>query len=106
MSSQTNKEREKQLNNVFSALQTLCKRDIHHTAIPPQNQWPKTREIAEYCETTIYLARYYLLRLVENKKAYVTPGALNNSLRWYIADSSPVHKQHEKRKAQSVSAEG
>jgi hypothetical protein len=106
MSYRTNKEREKQLNNVFIALQALCKRDIHHTGIPPQVQWPKTREIAEYSETTIYLARYYLLRLVENKKAYVTPGALNNSLRWYIAEPSSSTKHHGKRETQPVAAEG
>ncbi len=106
MSYHGNKEREKQLNNVLIALRVLCQRDIHHTTLPPQVQWPKTREIAEYCEMTIYLARYYLLRLVENKKAYVTSGALNNSLRWYIAESSQLPKQHEKRGEQSVAAEG
>ncbi|TQI82248.1 FaeA-like protein [Serratia fonticola] len=106
MSYHSNKEREKQLNNVLIALQDLCKHDTHHTTIPPQTQWPKTREIAEYCEMTIYLARYYLLRLVENKQAYVTPTPLNNSLRWYVADSPQLAKQHEKRVAQSVAAEG
>ncbi|MGL5388531.1 MAG: FaeA/PapI family transcriptional regulator [Enterobacterales bacterium] len=106
MSYRTNKERENQLNNVFSALQALCKRDIHHTGVPPQTQWPKTREIAEYSETTIYLARYYLLRLVENKKAYVTSGALNNSLRWYIAEPSLSPKHPAKREKESVAAEG
>lgn len=106
MSYRTNKEREKQLNNVFIALQALCKRDIHHTGVPPQAQWPKTREIAEYSETTIYLARYYLLRLVENKKAYVTSGALNNSLRWYIAEPSPSSKHQEKREKKPIAAEG
>lgn len=100
-----NKEREKQLNNVLNALQTLCRKDVHHSAIPPQVNWPKTREIAEYCEITIYLARYYLLRLVENKKAYVTSGALNNSLRWYIAEPTSSPRQHEKREAQPVTAE-
>ncbi|MHA7844938.1 FaeA/PapI family transcriptional regulator [Serratia sp. D1N4] len=100
-----NKEREQQLNNVLNALRALCKRDVHHSAIPPQVNWPKTREIAEYCEITIYLARYYLLRLVDDKKAYVTSGSLNNSLRWYIAESAPLPKQHEKREIQSATAE-
>lgn len=106
MSYHSNHEKEKQLNNVLIALRVLCKNDSHHTTIPPQAQWPKTREVAEYCEMTIYLARYYLLRLVENKKAYVTSGALNNSLRWYIAESSRLSKQHEKREVQSVAVEG
>lgn len=100
-----NKERDKQLNRVLTALQNLCKRDNHHTSIPPQIQWPKTREIAEYCEITIYLARYYLLRLVENKKAYVTSGALNNSLRWYIAEPPSVARQHDKIEEQAVMQE-
>lgn len=106
MSYHSNKEREKQLNNVLFALRALCKNDTPQAAIPPQAQWPKTREVAEYCEMTIYLARYYLLRLVENKKAYVTSGALNNSLRWYIAESSRLSKQHERRDEQSIVAEG
>lgn len=100
-----NKERETQLNRVLSALQNLCQRDNHHTPIPPQLQWPKTREIAEYCEMTIYLARYYLLRLVENKKAYVTSGSLNNSLRWYIAEPTSLAIQHDKPEEHAVMEE-
>ncbi|WP_051916919.1 MULTISPECIES: FaeA/PapI family transcriptional regulator [unclassified Serratia (in: enterobacteria)] len=103
--SSRNKEREKQLNNVLNALRTLCKKEVPHTTVPPQVNWPKTREIAEYCEITIYLARYYLLRLVDEKKAYVTSGALNNSLRWYIAESVPLAKQHSKREELSCSTE-
>ncbi len=41
MSYRTNKEREKQLNNVFIALQTLCKRDIHHTGVPHRFNGPR-----------------------------------------------------------------
>lgn len=93
--SYNNKTRQKQLNNVLIALRNLCQHDSHHTALPPQTQWPKTREVAEHCELTIYLARYYLLRLVENKKAYVTPGSINNSLRWYIAEPSSLSKQEK-----------
>jgi hypothetical protein len=103
--SYNNKEREQQLNTVLNALRALCKHDVHHSTIPPQVNWPKTREIAEYCEITIYLARYYLLRLVNDKKAYVTSGALNNSLRWYIADSASLSKHHEKREVQSTTVD-
>ncbi len=78
---------DKQLEKILSALQKLCNNYDHQgvLVLPPENQWPKTREIAEYCDVTIYIARHYLMKLVEKKKAYVTATLVNNSLRWYIA---------------------
>lgn len=100
-----NKGSEKQINKVLSALYDLCQSEQNHTSLPPQVQWPKTREIAEYCEITIYRARYYLLRLVEKEKAYVNYDAINNSLRWYITDNSPLSRKNGKRTEQSIIAQ-
>ncbi len=82
---------ERKLNNILSALQDICIRNPNYTTLPPQEQWPKTREVAEYCGTTIYLARYYLMKLVDSNKAYVSPKSVNKSLRWFIADQAILH---------------
>lgn len=76
------------LNVVLTALQVLCARHSNQTTPPPQEQWPRTRDIAEYCEISIYIARYHLIKLVENKQAYVTSKSASNSLHWYIASAS------------------
>ncbi|WP_071882817.1 FaeA/PapI family transcriptional regulator [Chania multitudinisentens] len=93
-----NKIRDRHLNNILVALRALCHRDIHQTTLPPTEQWPKTRDVAEHCEITIYIARYYLMQLVESNKVHVAPKSVDNSLRWYIAEpilfsTSSIHER-------------
>lgn len=97
--SHPNKKGEALLNDVLLALQTLSSQDIYHNTPPLQEEWPKTRDIAESCGITIYLARYYLIKLTKMGKAYATPRSGNKSLRWYIADSVqlPEEKKKENR---------
>lgn len=75
------------LNNVLDALRVLSNLASHSTTLPPQEMWPKTRHIANYCDLNIYTSRRYLMKLVNNNQAQVSSGPINNSLRWYIIES-------------------
>ncbi|WP_422526933.1 FaeA/PapI family transcriptional regulator [Serratia fonticola] len=80
------REQNLQLNNVRIALRALCLRECAQGAIPPKTLWPSTRDVAKCCDISIYVARYYLIKLVERKKAYVAPCSVKNSLRWCSAE--------------------
>lgn len=73
------------VDKILTALQVLSRVDYPSGTLPPQDKWPKTRDIADYCDTNIYVSRYYLMKLVKKKKAYVSSGADHKSLRWCIA---------------------
>lgn len=73
-----------ELNQVLAALQALSTPN----SACNEEMWPKTRHVAELCDINIYLSRYYLMKLVKDKKAYVSSRSINNSLRWYIAESA------------------
>ncbi len=75
-----------ELNRVHAALQALSP----PSAACNEALWPKTRQIAELCDINIYISRYCLMKLVKDKKAYVSPKSINNSLRWYIAEPAPL----------------
>ncbi|WP_443006067.1 MULTISPECIES: FaeA/PapI family transcriptional regulator [unclassified Serratia (in: enterobacteria)] len=77
-----NQEQNHQLNTVRVALRALCLRECEQGVLPPQIRWPSTRDVAKCCDISIYIARYYLIKLVERKKAYVAPCSVKNSLRW------------------------
>lgn len=72
-----------ELNRVLAALGNLSPPN----ATCNEEIWPKTRYIAELCDINIYIARYYLMKLVKEKKASVSSRSINNSLRWYITES-------------------
>ncbi|MNI31148.1 FaeA-like protein [compost metagenome] len=67
--------------NIYGALLTLC--PAVEGNIPHYDDWPKTREIADACNETIYSARLYLLALADEGKIYCSYQNVNNSLRWY-----------------------
>lgn len=75
-----------QLNNVQIALRALCLRECAQGTLPPKTLWPSTRDVAMCCDISIYIARYYLIKLVEKKKAYMAPCSVKNSLRWCSAE--------------------
>lgn len=51
---------------------------------PPQYEvWPKTRDIAEGSDVSIYSVRMYLLELEKDGKILCSHKSINNSLRWY-----------------------
>lgn len=67
--------------NIYRALLVLC--PVVEGNIPHYDNWPKTREIADACNETIYSARLYLLALAREGKIYCSYQNVNNSLRWY-----------------------
>ncbi len=52
-------------DKVLTALQVLSRVDCcPPDTLPPRDKWPKARDIADYCDTNIYVSRYYLMKLV------------------------------------------
>ncbi|WP_257017915.1 faeA-like family protein [Serratia fonticola] len=84
MENQGNEIREREIERVLIALQVLCNLKCSSGILPPQELWPKTRHIANFCDMDIYTSRRYLMKLVRNNKVYMSDGLINNSLRWYI----------------------
>ncbi|MNI47810.1 hypothetical protein D3C73_1023460 [compost metagenome] len=66
---------------IYGALLALC--PAVEGNIPPYDDWPKTRKIADACNETIYSARLYLLALADEGAVYCSYQNVNNSLRWY-----------------------
>ncbi len=73
---------------ILQALSELCKdtgRGIQPGSTLPELQfWPKTRQIADSCDASIYVTRSILLQLVEEGKVIKSPQLYFNSLRWFI----------------------
>jgi hypothetical protein len=67
--------------NIYKSLLVLC--PIVESPPPQYDEWPKTREIAEGCDISIYSARIYLLELEKDGKVLCSHKSINNSLRWY-----------------------
>jgi hypothetical protein len=74
-----------EMEQVLIALQVLCNVKCLPLTLPPQELWPKTRHIADFCDMDIYTSRRNLMKLLRNNKVYMSTGSINNSLRWYIA---------------------
>lgn len=75
-------------NEVLDAVTMLCQRPATFKAssgqLPDLEYWPKTREISNLCDTSIYVTRTLLLQLVDEGKIIKSPQLYSNSLRWYI----------------------
>lgn len=80
-------EQDRQLSEVFLALRELISCRSQQSVPPPVESWPSTREVAEYCNITIYIARYRLMKLAEKRKDCVMSQSVSNTLRWYIAET-------------------
>lgn len=71
---------------VLEAVVILCRhKNLPQTAVP--NQWLSTRDVAEYCDFSIYRARYLLSALTADGLVETGPGSIHNSLRWRM----PMH---------------
>ncbi|MDA5483380.1 hypothetical protein PGS49_22530 [Yersinia intermedia] len=87
---------ERLVTQVYAVLSTLCaERRGPDGAMPPQNLWPKTRDIADICDISIYRSRSVLLALVARGKVQVTAHSINNSLRWFIIENKGTGIQGE-----------
>lgn len=81
---------------VYGVLTTLCAQCYGPGGeMPPQNAWPKTRDIADICDISIYRSRSVLLALVARGKVQVTAHSINNSLRWFIIEKKGTGVQGE-----------
>ncbi|SEQ36010.1 FaeA-like protein [Rosenbergiella nectarea] len=75
-------------DEVLKVVSELC--EIHNSAKVKQGQlpdlelWPKTRDISDKCDSSIYVTRSLLLQLVEEGKIIKSPQLYSNSLRWFI----------------------
>jgi hypothetical protein len=53
--------------------------------------WLNTREIAEFCDLTIYKARYLLLKMAAEGQVEMLPHRVKNSLNWRVnKNKTPV----------------
>ena len=73
---------------ILQALTELCK-DLNSetpsgSTLPELEFWPKTRQIADRCDASIYVTRAILLQLEEEGKVIKSPQLYYNSLRWFI----------------------
>lgn len=59
-------------------------------SIPDAALWPKTREIADICDESIYTTRRFLLLLEQEGFVLCSHRSIQNSLRWYPARSRDV----------------
>lgn len=91
-----NKEENHLIDSVRVALRTWYLREPQGT-LPPKTQWPNTRDVAECCNISIYIARYYLLKLVEKKEAYMTSCTEKKILRWHIAEPKLFSKKGSRK---------
>ncbi|MBT0727900.1 FaeA/PapI family transcriptional regulator [Rosenbergiella australiborealis] len=75
-------------DEVLNAVSELCEKYTHSMIqkgqLPDLDFWPKTRDISDRCDSSIYVTRSLLLQLVEEGKVIKSPQLYSNSLRWFI----------------------
>lgn len=75
------KKSDAQKLKLYKTLLSLC--SAVESPPPQYENWPKTRDIAEGSDVSIYSARMYLLELEKDRKVLCSHKSINNSLRWY-----------------------
>lgn len=75
----TYRQNEEILDAMFLALKCRC-----IWPVPPQNNWPSTRELADDMDISIYKARYLLMKLETCGKVISTKKSIMKSIRWYL----------------------
>ncbi|MCW2258471.1 hypothetical protein M2263_004562 [Providencia alcalifaciens] len=76
----------KEMNFILSAITALIKVnkiDCDNGIIdvmPEEKYWPRTRDIAEYCQFSIYKTRHLLVKLSEKGLVKSSSKMINNSL--------------------------
>ena len=75
-------------DEVFKVVSELCEKHnsvkVQRGQLPDLALWPKTRDISDKCDSSIYVTRSLLLQLVEEGKIIKSPQLYSNSLRWFI----------------------
>lgn len=80
----------KEMDFILSAITALIKvnkmdRDKGVIDIMQEEKnWPKTRDIAEYCQFSIYKTRHLLIKLSEKGLVQSSSKTINNSLHWHV----------------------
>jgi hypothetical protein len=69
-------------HNMMKSLNLLC--GEIQSPPPAPELWPKTRQLADACNESIYTARLLLLALEKEGKVLCTHRSVHNSLRWYV----------------------
>lgn len=72
-----------------TALNIALEKKIGQIEREKPETWPTTRELAEACDMSIYQARRFLLKLVEQGDACVSDIYIDRSRRWF-AISKPA----------------
>lgn len=67
---------------LLSTLHEMSPQKIGDT-LPPCQEWPSTRQLADVHDISIYKARLLLLDLVKKDQATVCMPKANSTLRWY-----------------------
>lgn len=77
-------------DEVLKVVSDLCdkhySKEIKRGQLPDLELWPKTRDISDKCDSSIYVTRSLLLQLVEEGKIIKSPQLYCNSLRWFIKE--------------------
>ena len=75
-------------DEVLNAVYELCEKHsnvkVKCGQLPDLALWPKTRDISDKCDSSIYVTRSLLLQLVEEGKIIKSPQLYSNSLRWFV----------------------
>ncbi|KMV66826.1 FaeA/PapI family transcriptional regulator [Rosenbergiella epipactidis] len=75
-------------DEVLKVVSELCEKHnsvkVLRGQLPDLELWPKTRDISDKCDSSIYVTRSLLLQLVEEGKIIKSPQLYSNSLRWFI----------------------
>lgn len=75
-------------DEVLKVVSELCEKHnsvkVQRGQLPDLELWPKTRDISDKCDSSIYVTRSLLLQLVEEGKIIKSPQLYSNSLRWFI----------------------
>ncbi|MBH3000357.1 hypothetical protein I5M74_22555 [Serratia marcescens] len=67
---------------LLNTLHEMAPQKIGDT-LPPCQEWPSTRQLADANDISIYKARLLLLEMVKNDLATVCTPKANSTLRWY-----------------------
>ncbi|MGL1813978.1 UNVERIFIED_CONTAM: hypothetical protein GPA08_22550 [Serratia marcescens] len=70
------------LKTLLNTLHEIAPKKIGDT-LPPCQEWPSTRQLADAHDISIYKARLLLLDLVKNGLVTVCIPKANSTLRWY-----------------------
>lgn len=71
---------------VFNAVKNLSLK-CNKLELYVEEDWPSTRDVANYCNFNIYKTRYILLKLVDCGLVHSGASRIRNALHWSISRS-------------------